>query len=391
MASAPPEVDPFPRVREYVASTWPGRPPQWLDDVTGEALKRALEADNTLRGAALVAAARRASKAAALDSYNDDRRGHRVARTEPEAGACETPKPRRRPRTRAPRTPKGLTPIRFQQPHADYVRNGVGDFPTEETRLMAYRMVYETLLPIVRGEPISPAIRDGVEKTYREVFGGPPSAAWADVLVEEIARAKREKLEWDRFSSGLVQAPLDESSSVVHGLQISGEEQQRVEVPVTVRLARKWGDREVYELSGRLADGRIVKAYIIGQRGEGGPPRPYEPKFRAARALVDAVHTLASWPVVISLPEYILDEELIALLVERMGFDGGGGRAGTMTEKTMRELIVDPLRLAEEIDRYAERVSERSDEENAAIATSRFRAMSQRVREGANAEKGCGA
>ncbi len=58
------------------------------------------------------------------------------------------------------------------------------------------------------------------------------------------------------------------------------------------------------------------------------------------------------------MPAYADDPELVAWLIARMGFEGGGGRAA-MTSRKLKELVLDPAALADAIDRFADRLAER--------------------------------
>lgn len=54
------------------------------------------------------------------------------------------------------------------------------------------------------------------------------------------------------------------------------------------------------------------------------------------------------------MPAYAVDVELVALLVERYGFDGGGGN-GKITAKALKQMLLDPHELASDVSRYADR------------------------------------
>jgi hypothetical protein len=58
------------------------------------------------------------------------------------------------------------------------------------------------------------------------------------------------------------------------------------------------------------------------------------------------------------MPAYADDTELVAWLIARMGFEGGGGPTA-MTSRRLKELILDPDALADAIDEFAARVVDR--------------------------------
>jgi hypothetical protein len=82
------------------------------------------------------------------------------------------------------------------------------------------------------------------------------------------------------------------------------------------------------------------------------------------------------------MPTYVMDHELVAWLIERMGFEGagGGGVAGTLKAKSIARLLAYPAELVAEIEKFGDRFAERSDEATAKLAEPRFRAMAARVR-----------
>jgi hypothetical protein len=218
------------------------------------------------------------------------------------------------------------------------------------------------------------------------VFRSSASLAWCEVVVDEIAAAKRDKLEWEQHlaDAGSGKAQDEAAASVERVELISRDAREGAKpvlhnVPMAARLVQKHGKREIYELTGRLDDVHELKILISGTRGAYDFPEPYDALPRAARAVLGAIEKLASWPGV-QLPAYAVDIELVAWLVERMGFEGGGGRGGTISAKRMIGLLSDPALLAEEILAFAERLAERGDDEVATNAHARFGAMAARVR-----------
>ncbi len=78
----------------------------------------------------------------------------------------------------------------------------------------------------------------------------------------------------------------------------------------------------------------------------------------------------------------MLDPELLAWLVDRMGFDGGGGggASGTITRTAMGALITTPAQLATAVENFGKRVAERSNDHDAELVENHFNEMAARIR-----------
>jgi hypothetical protein len=99
--------------------------------------------------------------------------------------------------------------------------------------------------------------------------------------------------------------------------------------------------------------------------------------------LLRTIARIPTLPGSVPLPAYALDLELVAWLIERMGFEGGGGSAGTIQAKRMREILISPSTLAREIEVYARRLADKLDDSAAGRADARFQAMARRIRQAA--------
>jgi hypothetical protein len=383
--------DEFAPVRRHVAARWPARTADWHDDITSEALEQAITANPNLKGPDLVAAACAMADTAATNDFNDARRGQRVVRTSPnrKSGDVAVGLRKRHRRARPPRTPQGLVPIKFQRAETDYVPFELADLPDGETRLIAFRLIEEVLGGVIRGEPVPPRMRGAMEEMYSSIFELPPALAWVDVLVAEIERAKRDQLKWEMSIATDATAPGP--CSMVSAVTTNEETPRPVEITVTRKVIGKWGNRELHELRGvfkngepfLLENGEQFVCFIDGERDDGNPPTPYDGPIRARRVLLDATIKLSRWPTANQLPSYVMDHELVAWLIERMGFGGagGGGVGGTLKTKSIAKLLAHPAELVAEIENFGGRFAERSDEATARIAELRFRAMADRVRE----------
>jgi hypothetical protein len=375
------EFDPLLEVRRHVASRWSKRSETWVDDIAAESVLLALAENPTLEGPALVESARAMTERAAKKSANDARRGHAVSRTVPSDAQGRPPiEVRRRPRSpRPPRTPKGLVQFKFQRAVADYVSYGPLALAKDATRLMAIRLIGDLLLPVARGEPADPKHLRAMEKMYRAVFVLPPELAWAEVLVEEIGKARREQLKWEVATA----SPPKEPGPVSEVKGTTVEKPPRpVTIPITCTLLRKWGDRELYVLTGVREDGSPLNELVMGERSDASPLVPYDNVARAKQVLEQTSDKIGRWPAARELPAYVVDHELVAWLVERMGFGGGGGGGigGKIKTESMIALVADPAALAVAILAHADRIAERVDDATAEKTELHFREMAARVR-----------
>lgn len=80
------------------------------------------------------------------------------------------------------------------------------------------------------------------------------------------------------------------------------------------------------------------------------------------------------------LPEYVRDPLLVSVLVQRMGFRGGGGPRRLLKAKTIGQLLADPEKLAVSLEKYAQRFETGVDDKSADAARARFEDMLGRLR-----------
>jgi len=379
MASAT-KSDPFSEVRRHIRERSPGLNEHELDDLTAEAIRLALEVSPELAGSPLIAAACAEIEVVLRQWRNNARRGHRVSAASPRHGAAprlETHRRNRRPQS--PRPPKGVVPIKFQDPVARFITTGTADLPTGETMLMAHR-VGSLLVPVSHGEPCAPELREALERTFRATLSLPVEQAWADVLLDRIESVKLEKLQWDALIADKARSQQPPEKTEIRGRVV--ETGAAATVPATVTIVRQWGNRQVLQVDGQLEDGRPVRGYVIGTLGTPTPPLPPSHELSSRRILLTTIGELACWPAANRLPDYLLDVELISWLVERMGFDGGGGggAGGTISRSSMTKLVVNPSALATEIERFSQRVEERCTDEEARVTRIHFQALAERIR-----------
>jgi hypothetical protein len=378
MASAT-RSDPFSEVRHYVRERSPGLNEHELDDVTGEAIKLALESNSDLADSALTSAAQAQVEALLRQRQDNARRGHRVSNTAFREGARERLEPHRRKRAaQTPRTPKGVVPIKFQDPVAQYVPTGTANLSTGETMLMAHR-ISRLLVPVSHGEPCAPELRQAIERMFHASCPLPVEQAWAEILLDQIEQARLNKLKWEAFLADKKPQQLPEKTEIRGQVIGSGT---ATTLPGKVTLLRQWGNRQLLQIDGQLEDGRPVQGYLIGTLEAPTPPFPHNPEVSATRVLCNTISEIGRWPAANRIPDYLLDVELISWLVERMGFEGGGGggAGGTISRSSITKLVVDPSALAAEIEKFSQRVEERCTDEEARVMRTRFQALAERIR-----------
>ena len=75
-----------------------------------------------------------------------------------------------------------------------------------------------------------------------------------------------------------------------------------------------------------------------------------------------------------------MDLELIALLIERAGFDGGGGARGRLSGPSLLRLLADPRKLADGVEAFGSRHAERLPDDEADRAEAGYRAIANGIR-----------
>jgi hypothetical protein len=93
---------------------------------------------------------------------------------------------------------------------------------------------------------------------------------------------------------------------------------------------------------------------------------------------------LADIPFAKTLPDYAMDTELIQVLIERMGFSGGGGASGKLKKRRIIELLTKPNELTAELERSFARLVKRVPDDQAQGMQRRATALVARLRRAAN-------
>ena len=345
-----------------------------LDELVQDALEYVLKRNRNLRGLALYRAAQDALKPVGkTDKY---KRATTVVEASGKLANSDKLLPIRKKRPpRMPHTPKGL--VRAVKPgsHIETIDMRVGDPPTPSQVLMAHRIRDEICEPILHGVPDSLKLRDSLPKAYAALFGAPPEHAWAQVLLGGISEAKKALVTSEMKKAVDANPKLlgtVTGHAVTYGLTKQGRQNlpnmpNKFQVSVRPVCIYESVDKATYAVWGELVKGKPeVLYYLEGLHKAWLPPESYEhPDTWARRILLRTISRLAQWPSDVRLPEYVLDCGLIAFLVKRMGFEGGGGQDGQITSARMLELLVAPIELANEIEAYGKRIANRQSKERA--------------------------
>jgi len=277
-----------------------------------------------------------------------------------------TPQPRRRP-SRQRRVLTGVVPTRYAAIE-DLVPVTVGAVPSPGAQFMARLLRTGLLDKVERGQPCAPADLVALERFFQSVAGSSGERVWAEVLVDEMLKPKRQVLCWVRHearSHGSAQpqpctAPIANQTQVAFRAR-SGRDTAtggaRPIVDVTAVLLWREGDRALVGYVGELNGTPRRLAYAPGRFVDTELELPVEPNpiAHASLALLRTIERLGTMAAPCQLPSYVVDPKLIAWLTGRLGFAGGGGRFAQLTARSMVNLLRSPSALAEEIDGYASR------------------------------------
>jgi DNA-directed RNA polymerase specialized sigma24 family protein len=359
-----------------------GVPIEERKDLVQEAIVRALKSAPGTAGSELVELAKTLLPKVRNDERNRGRRDRTIHRASREEASREgTLRPVRRARRR-PHVPKGLVSV-----HAPTGRDAIpietADLPDAELVAAVRRLQSEVIRPALLGMPVPPAHRQLVLDAHERAFGGPPSAEWASILTSEIHEVRRQELVLALEKADPNTVP--EHSSVNITKTRDGHERfpdlpAAFEKKVRLALIRRWGDEALVALMGELDGQERVLSYMMGSCA---PPLT-EAAFASPEARADAVlvRTLARLAQLEAgpLPEYVVDRELIDLLIERAGFEGGGGAQGKLSRDRIASLLLDPVALADEVERFGERQADRFGEEDANRVERKYAALAARIR-----------
>jgi hypothetical protein len=98
-------------------------------------------------------------------------------------------------------------------------------------------------------------------------------------------------------------------------------------------------------LLNRLEEARSAWYAIESQRKPNESPQLELFKNLATQVLSNTADDLKSCPVIVSVPAW-LSANLVALLISKYSFGRGGGRTGTISRKSMRDLLASPAMMA---------------------------------------------
>jgi hypothetical protein len=250
---------------------------------------------------------------------------------------------------------------------------------------MARRIHTEVIEPILKGAPIASDRLEALAASYQDFFGVPPEHAWAQMLVDEVAEAKRAKLAHEAKIAVSARPGLVEKPNV-WATTYRAEGGARAAMPTfakgrEIKTRPEWvykrPDEWLLAIWGELEEGKPqILQYITFGRGEAIPY--LDEKGWARIVMLRAIRRLAQADGG-GLPEHILDDTLIIWLIDRMGFEGGGG-SEHVTATTLIRWLISPDELADELERYARRVAERQSDTEASETEDKFFSLAKRVR-----------
>jgi hypothetical protein len=367
---------------KYVDRTCRGLSRDCREEIAQEAVAVALERGEVSSDATLLDCAKAAVPALRKAEQNRRRRGGSIKQRDD--AAAETLLPLRRTKAR-PHVLKGLMPMEDVTAQR-LVPVTLGEVPDRTMTAAARRLFIDVIEAVALGHPATPNQLRVVRKAYVSLFGEEPELAWASILADEIQKARRGLLERKHaVASPSPQGPseFDWSVSVTKKVGRKGvypELPTKAELPlVPVKSYSRRGQVTV-EAEAHHNGKPVTTFFVVGTFGEVPPlVLGVTPAEHAAGVLVRAAEHIARIgcdPV----PEYALDLDLVALLIERAGFDGGGGRNGTLSRGGLFRLLVDPAALAKEVETFGLRNAERLRDDEAEIAEARYRTMAARVR-----------
>jgi hypothetical protein len=268
----------------------------------------------------------------------------------------------------------------------DVVPATVGDPADAPTRAAAVVLFRKWLLPAFRGQSLASSDLQLIRTTFAKIHHHKPEQIWAAVLADEIERAARQKR---ATQLGGARPPVDKPAADV--LTIKRKKGARNSTPsgntpVKRRIAERRGKHVVFELFRELEGGEETLARLEGtiQNADHSSASPYDCAAPAELVVPNAIARLADIPFAETLPEYATDTELIQVLIERMGFAGGGGASGKLKKSRIIELLTKPRELAGELERSFARLIKRMPDDKVHEMQQRASAIVARLRGAAN-------
>lgn len=367
-------------VNAHAARLFPGASSRWRAETVQEAFRMALEADGAVGGERLAQQAIALLPVVARAERQRLRRGGRVVES---TNAPPMPEPVRRTKRR-PRMPRGLAPV-VDATGAHVIPVEVGDSPDADLLVATHRLLREVLEPTLRYEPVSPTRRAAILGAYSACFGSDTGSAWASVLTDEIREGKRRLLA-ARDVAGRAAVTQPEASSIEfkkHGEGYERYPELPTKFATNVRRVVRWSDgtRATIDLIGEIDGETRVLGHLVVTSDEVPLPPPRATSFdEAPLVLLRTIQRLAMLAGAGVPPAYALDQALVAWLIERAGFEGGGGSKGLLTRSSLERLLVDPAVLAAEVEAFGRGHADRLDHAREKVALAEYAVMAARIR-----------
>jgi hypothetical protein len=268
------------------------------------------------------------------------------------------------PRIELPHTPRGLVPFFFPDGRVEYARFQTANSVDSEMRAMAKLLERRLTGPVLRGEPVSAAQREGLGLAFQAALVCKLDELWAHVLVHEIGNAKRDKLADEatrvrRAKLAWEAARQTEQKTLAHPTKTTFAGKAEDESGKTVRTKIE-SEKETATINGdecamkcrlphttepAVTTGELVDAKVASI--------PYDARARAQLTLDETKRSLAELSPTLLVPGYADDVELTEWSTERMGFEGGGGSSRAIKGETLADLYLHSKDLAEKVEAHA--------------------------------------
>jgi hypothetical protein len=366
----------------HVQRACPGLAAEQRQELIQDALRSALEQglpDDP--ESALLERAKAAVPALRNSERNRQRRGGRIKA--PTEAAAESLPPVRRIKRR-PHVPKGLMPM-VDDTAQRVVPLTQGQLPDATTAAAARRLFFNVIEPAMAGHPMTSDGIAAIWDAYIRVFAESPGLAGASILKEEIQRAQRGLLEANFAAASALPPKVEplgwfvDVTKTAKGARAYPDLPRHARLPLIAIRSYTLRGKVTVHVEARYNGQRVIDAFVEGTYGD-VPPAVLgtTPAEHATGVMARAVQRATELGCV-PLPDYLMDPELIAVLIERAGFDGGGG--AKLSGPTLLRLLADPHALADDVEAFGCRHAERLSDDNAYSAEARYRQIANRIRE----------
>jgi len=367
---------------DHVQRSFPGLSADRREELVQDAVTTALEEGPPDPESALLDRAKAAVPALRNSDLNRLRRGGRISQR---GVATGEPLPRVRRVKKRPHVPKGLMPMLDAEAQR-LVPLTQGELPDPATVAAAKRLFLEVIEPAMMAHPVSPSGLRSIRAAHNLAFDEPPELAWASIMKEEIQRAQRGLLEKKLAAASASPSDPGTVDWSVEVTKTAAGEEAYPDLPQHARLQlvpiRSYKRRGIVTVEAEAQyEGKLITTVFVDGTYGDVPPSVVGTTLaeHAAGVLLQALRRAAELGCG-PLPDYVMDLELIALLIERAGFQGGGGARGRLSGPSLRRLLADPCALADEVEAFGSRHVERLQDDEADRAEAGYREIANGIR-----------